>query len=163
MREALRFADYPALSAGVVDVCVGEDDAEPICVALSRREVPFIFFTGLPGHLSKRWATTPVVQKPAARERLLGALQFVLSPETREIIVQSQRGSADIERLSRIEEVIAESDARILRMRRGIAHLTGIGVDTSAADAVLKTMTELLGNLKAHRDMSAHLAAKLAR
>jgi len=49
IREALRYADYPGLSAGVLDFRVGDDDAEPVCEALNRRAVPFIFFTGLSG------------------------------------------------------------------------------------------------------------------
>jgi DNA-binding response OmpR family regulator len=53
--EALRYADYPVLSAGVLDFRVGDADAQPVCEALNRRAVPFIFFTGLSGPLSQRW------------------------------------------------------------------------------------------------------------
>ena len=37
---------------------VGSDDVEPVCEALSRRAVPFIFFTELSGPLSQRWRIT---------------------------------------------------------------------------------------------------------
>lgn len=45
--QALLYANDPALSAGIIDFRLGDDDAEPVCEALSRRNVPFIFFTGL--------------------------------------------------------------------------------------------------------------------
>ena len=54
MPEAPRHADNAALSAGVLDFRDGEQDAEPVYEALIRREVPFIFFTGLSGALPER-------------------------------------------------------------------------------------------------------------
>jgi len=84
MAEALRYADSAALSARVLDFRVGSNDADPVCEALIRREVPFIFFTGLSGALPERWAATPIVPKPAAPETIIGALKFVLTPEARE-------------------------------------------------------------------------------
>src|SRR5215475_4584082 len=70
MSEALRYADYAALSAGVLDFRVGSNDADPICEALTRRAVPFIFFTGLSGALPERWSATPIVPKPASVETI---------------------------------------------------------------------------------------------
>src|SRR5215472_2122827 len=83
MPEALRYAGSAALSAGVLDFRVGSNDA-PVCEVLTRRDVPFIFFTGLSGVLPERWAETPIVPKPAAPETIIGALKFVLTPEARE-------------------------------------------------------------------------------
>jgi DNA-binding response OmpR family regulator len=108
--EALEYATYPALSAGVLDFHFGSENAEPICEALTRRQVPFIFFTGLAERRSERWLATPVVPKPAAPETIIGALKFVLSPEMRDIIVKAQRG--DNARLARIEQEISESEER---------------------------------------------------
>jgi len=159
--EALRCADYPALSAGVVDFHVGSENAEPVCEALTLRDVPFIFFTGLSGRLSERWSETPVVAKPAAPETIIGALKFVLSPETRDIIVKSQRG--DNAKLARMDQAISEGEERIQRMRGCIARLASSGWDTSVAERVVTTMTELVENLRAHRQMSAQLASKVAR
>ena len=163
MPEALRYAESPALSAGVLDFRVGSHDAEPVCEALNRRAVPFIFFTGLAGQLSSRWAATPVVGKPATPEKIVGALQFVLSPDAREIVIECQGRRADRERLARIDQVILAGQQRILKMRRSIAQLTSSGADTSAAEVVVATMTDLLEGMRAHRDMSAHLASKLGR
>jgi len=161
IREALRYADYPALSAGVLDFRVGDDDAEPVCEALNRHAVPFIFFTGLSGPLSQRWRTTPLVSKPAQPEKIVGALKFVLSPDAREAIVASQARSQDVEKISRIDRVIAGGEERITRMRRAIEWLAKSGADTSAAEQVVATMLELIDGMRAHRKMSEHLASKL--
>jgi|SRR5262245_7370185 len=159
--EALQYADYPALSAGVLDFHVGSANAEPVCEALTRRDVPFIFFTGLAGRLSQRWSATPVVPKPAAPKTIIGALKFVLSAETRDIIVTCQRG--DNARLARIDQAISEGEERIGRLRCNIAQLARSGADTSVAERVVATMTELLENMRSHRQMSADLASKLVR
>jgi len=161
IREALRYADYPALSAGVLDFRVGDGDAEPVCEALNRHAVPFIFFTGLSGPLSEHWLTTPLVSKPARPEKIVGALKFVLSPDAREAIVASQSRTKDIQKISRVDRVIAEGEERITRMRRGIEWLAKSGADTSVAEQVVATMLELIEGMRAHRKMSAHLASKL--
>jgi DNA-binding response OmpR family regulator len=162
MRQALRYADAAALSAGVLDFRVGSDDADPVCDALTRREVPFIFFTGLSGALPQRWGATPIVPKPAAPKAVIGALKFVLSPEAREIVVRSQRGDFD-GKLARIEEAISEGEERIMRVRRCIARLASMGADTSAGERVVATMTAVLENMRAHRELSATFASKLVR
>jgi response regulator RpfG family c-di-GMP phosphodiesterase len=161
--EALRYADYPALSGGVLDVRVGDDHAEPICEALNRRAVPFIFFTGVSAPLSQRWRMTPLVSKPAKPEIIVGALRFVLSPDAREIIVASQTRTEDIQRISRIDHVIAQAEERIARMRRGIEWLAASGADTSAAKQVVATTVELIEGIRKHREISAQLASKLGR
>jgi DNA-binding response OmpR family regulator len=159
--DALRYADYPALSGGVLDIRVGDDDAEPICEALNRRAVPFIFFSGASVPLASRWRMTPMVSKPAKPEKIVGALKFVLSPDAREIIVASQARTEDIERISRIEHIIAEGEERIARMRRGIEWLAKSGADTSAAKQVVATTVELIEGMRKHRHISAQSATKL--
>jgi DNA-binding response OmpR family regulator len=157
MPEALRYAGYAALSAGVLDFRVGSDDADPVCEALIRREVPFIFFTGMSGVLPQRWVATPIVEKPAAPETIIGALKFVLSPEAREIVVRSQRG-ADNQRLAQIEQAISEGEDRIVRVRRCIARLASTGADTSAGERVVVTMAKALENMRVHRQLTAQLS-----
>ena len=162
MPEALRYADSAALSAGVLDFRVGSDNADPVCEALTRREVPFIFFTGLSGALPERWAATPIVPKPAAPETIIGALKFVLSPEAREIVLRSQRGDGD-RNLARIEEAISAGEERIMLVRRCIARLASTGADTSVGECVVATMAKVLENMRAHRQLSANLSSKLVR
>src|SRR5262245_36975907 len=88
--EALLYANDAALSGGVIDFRLGDDDAEPVCEALSCRNVPFILVTGL-SVLPQRWAATPVVRKPAAPQTIIGAVKFALSPEARDSIVKSKK------------------------------------------------------------------------
>jgi len=159
--QALRYADYPALSAGVIDFYVGSENAEPVCEALMRREVPFIFFTGVTGPLSERWSATPVLPKPTAPKAIIGALKFVLSPDVRDIIVKRQRD--DTAKLVRIDQAISEGEERIERMRCSISQLASFGADTSVAETVVATMTDLVENMRAHRQMSAQLASKAVR
>jgi len=140
-------------SRATTDVTIIISNAEPGCEALTRRDVPFIFFSGLVGRLSERWSTTPIVPKPAAPKTIIGALKFVLSP--------SQRG--DNARLSRIDQAIFAGEERIQRIRCGIARLASSGADTSVAEGLVATMTELVEKLRAHRHMSAHLASKVVR
>jgi DNA-binding response OmpR family regulator len=49
--QALRLAQTPALSAAVIDIQLRTENAEPVCDALSQRQVPFIFSASGPtGH-----------------------------------------------------------------------------------------------------------------
>jgi len=163
MREALRYANSGPLSAGVLDFRVGEENADSVCETLARREVPFIFFTGLSGALPERWAAMPIVPKPARAETIIGALKFVLSPEMREIRVRSQRTDDDRRKFSQLEQAISEGEARIMGVQRCIERLASTGADTSAGERVVAAMTAVLENMRAHREMSANLASKLAR
>ena len=104
---------------------------------------------------------TPMVSKPAKPEKIVGALKFVLSHDAREIIVASQARTEDIERISRIEHIIAEGEERIARMRRGIEWLAKSGADTSAAKQVVATTVELIEGMRKHRHISAQSATKL--
>src|SRR5262245_4123098 len=94
------------------------NNADSVCDALTRRDAPSIFFTGLSGALPQRWAATPIVLKPAAPKTIIGALRFVLSPEAREILVRSQRGGDDSAKFARLERAISEGDERFMRVRR---------------------------------------------
>jgi hypothetical protein len=96
MVEALRYADYGSQSAGVRDFRLGSNNADPVCEALTRRDVPLIF-TGLSGALLERWAATPVEPKPAAPETVTGALKiraFAGTRNIREIATRRRRPEA---------------------------------------------------------------------
>jgi hypothetical protein len=101
------------------------------------------------------------VSKPAKPEKIVGALKFVLSPDARETIVASQACTKDIQNIWRIDQVIAEGEERVTRMRRSIEWLAKSGADTSAAEQVIATTLELIEAMRTHRKMSAHLASKL--
>lgn len=160
--QALLYANDTALSAGIIDLRLGDDDAEPVCEALSRRNVPFIFFTGL-SLLPQRWAATPLVQEPAVSQTIIGAVKFALSPEARDSIVKSQNSDYSSAKLARTDQLVSEAEVRIGRLRRGIVRLANSGADTSAAEQVVATTIELIEGLRTHREFSAHLASKSAR
>jgi len=63
VEPALRMADYPSLSAGIIDLRLGSGSAECVCEKLAARSVPFLFYTGAPPELSERFATVPVIAK----------------------------------------------------------------------------------------------------
>ncbi len=151
--EALQCADQPALSAGVLDVRVGCVDAEPVCEALRRRRVPFVFFTGIPERSLSRWPAVPVVHKPASAAAIIGALKFALSVDGGEVVLGSL-GAGEGKGRASIDEVIAKGEERILRVRRAIATLQAAGFDASAGEDVLATMTNILENLRVHRRIS---------
>jgi len=94
--QALRFAEDPAISA------------EPVCQALGRRRVPFIFFTGMRQWPQNRWPAIPVVQKPAVPAAILGALKFVLLADPHDVGLEAR--DRDDETLARIDQLIAEGD-----------------------------------------------------
>ena len=140
----------------MLDFRVGVEDAEPVCDALNRRAVPFIFFTGLSGALPPRFAATPVVSKPAEPRKIVGALKFVLrgilssSPNAAARIVSGLRGSVGLWKSgSRACAVASNGWQR--------------AADTSAAEQVIATTLELIEGIRAHREMSAHIASKLGR
>jgi DNA-binding response OmpR family regulator len=152
--QALQCTNNPVLTAGVLDIQVGREDAEPVCEALCRRKVPFVFFTGFSARLVSRWPAAPFVMKPAAPTAIIGALKFALSEETRGIMLEPQRGQEDPS-VARIDNLILEAEERIERMRRAIARLRAMGFDNSAAEGVLVTMVGIVENLRAHQRMAA--------
>jgi len=46
LREALRIADHPALSAAIVDLGLSDGDADSVCERLVARAIPFVIYTG---------------------------------------------------------------------------------------------------------------------
>lgn len=71
--KALQLADAHVLSVGIIDIRLGQQEADPICEALDRRQVPFVFYTGNPDPLRDRWPAAPVIGKPVLdQERTRG-------------------------------------------------------------------------------------------
>src|SRR5262249_43574350 len=54
--QALRLTQTPALSTAVIDIKLGTENAEPVCEALSQRQVPFVFYTACSDRSSNRWS-----------------------------------------------------------------------------------------------------------
>lgn len=63
--KAVQIVGKTSISAGLVDIRLGGEIADPVCEALDQRQVPFVFYTGAPETPQKRWPTVPIIGKPA--------------------------------------------------------------------------------------------------
>jgi hypothetical protein len=62
----LHLAEYPALSAAVVNLKLGDDKTTAVCDRLSSLGVPFMFYTRYDATDARQsWPDAPVVSKPA--------------------------------------------------------------------------------------------------
>jgi hypothetical protein len=104
--EALRYADYPALSAGVLDFHVGSENAEPGGEALTQREVPFIVFTGMRASIGALVGDAGLAKAHHTQDNHRRA--HVLSPNVGDIIVKQQ--CDDNAWLARIDQAISEGE-----------------------------------------------------
>jgi DNA-binding response OmpR family regulator len=64
VEDGLRWADHPALSAGVLDFRLSPGDSTPICWRLTDRRIPFLFHTAGPAREFQQWPQAPVLIKP---------------------------------------------------------------------------------------------------
>jgi PAS domain S-box-containing protein len=70
-----------AFEAALLDVNLNGQQAYPLAEKLSARGLPFFFVTGYAqDSVDSRFANVPIVQKPIAKEALVGALRAVLHP-----------------------------------------------------------------------------------
>jgi len=78
LQDGLRLAEHPTLSAAVLDLMLGRDDAVVLFKRLTARGVPCIIYTG---SVDVPAGCTPgaIVRKPARSETLLRALAQVLA------------------------------------------------------------------------------------
>jgi len=64
--EALELIHTAEISVAVLDINLGDRDCSAACRALSRRRIPFLFYTGYPiAEVLKEWPDAPVLIKPA--------------------------------------------------------------------------------------------------
>jgi CheY-like chemotaxis protein len=133
LEPALRMADYPSLSAGIVDLRLAAGSAEIVCEKLAQRGVPFIFYTGALPELPLRFAGAPLILKPAAAPIIIGALRYALSAEPLDIVAPLE---ADRDPVS----AIRDGEERIERVHALIARLGALGSDTSVAQRLLASI-----------------------
>jgi DNA-binding response OmpR family regulator len=78
--EAVDLIGYAEVSAAVVDLQLGANDAAEVCEALARRHIPFVFYTGHPQRntVMERWPHIAVLRKPAAAQELIEILASAL-------------------------------------------------------------------------------------
>ena len=152
--QALRLAQTPALSAAVIDIKLRTENAEPVCDALSQRQVPFIFYTACPDSASNRWSAAPLLIKPAPDSVIIGALKYALSANKHDILSPLAEPGGDPSLIA-IDQRIVDGEERIARITRVIARLQVGGFDMSAAEALHATMTKTLNRMRDHQRLWA--------
>jgi DNA-binding response OmpR family regulator len=77
--EARSLIGYAEISAAIVDIRLGGEDAAEVCTLLARRSIPFVFYTGShDAPLLAVWPGVPVIRKPARPQELVSALASLL-------------------------------------------------------------------------------------
>ena len=122
------------MSAAVLDIHLGPDPIDPLCDDLKIRGVPFVFSTGDPEAVSHRWGPVPVVTKPFARSDLIGSLINAL--------VGTSALQQPFESLAPIHEHIFQAQCRGLCQRLVVQRLKTSGVDTAAAEELLRLIQD---------------------
>ena len=80
--EALKLAETPRLSLAILDFSLGADNSLPVAAKLDSYGVPFLFYTAYEAaEISEAWPSAPVVRKPARPDRLVRALESLVSPK----------------------------------------------------------------------------------
>ena len=80
--EAIKLIGYADVSAAIVDVQLGREDATQVCNVLEQRRIPFVFYTGRAAEtvLLAAWSTIPILKKPAKPQVIISALEALLVP-----------------------------------------------------------------------------------
>jgi DNA-binding response OmpR family regulator len=72
IKDALERIGYARISAAVLDVDLGGKDCSSICVALTKRSIPFLFYTGYSSAAPlSAWPEAPAVNKPTEGSTLV--------------------------------------------------------------------------------------------
>src|SRR5215831_2798950 len=148
IEPALRMADFPSLTAGIIDLRLATGSAEAVCEKLAHRNVPFIFYTGAVAEPPARFAAAPLIPKPAPPPTILGALRYALSANPRDIVAPLQ-AAPDLLR------AIRDGEERIERVRALIARLEALGSDTSAAQRLLASLHNAMEAMRYRAIISA--------
>jgi CheY-like chemotaxis protein len=84
VREAIDLIGYADISAAIVDVQLGAQDAAKVCDLLAQRKIPFVFYTGRSARapLLAQWPHIPVIKKPATSTDIVSTLIFVARSDT---------------------------------------------------------------------------------
>ena len=66
VKGALELIAYAQICAAIVDVDLGGHDCSSICAALTKRSIPFMFYTGYSSAAAlTAWPHAPAIDKPA--------------------------------------------------------------------------------------------------
>ena len=78
--EAGKLIGFAEISAAIVDVQLGSEDATQVCDQLARRQIPFVFYTGRADRtfLLAGWPDVKVLSKPATSQLIVSTLASLL-------------------------------------------------------------------------------------
>lgn len=79
LRDALYLAEYPALTAAVINLRLGSDTTAAVCRRLDHLGIPFMFYTKFDSReAAATWPNAPVVAKPAGSAEVAEAIARLL-------------------------------------------------------------------------------------
>ena len=80
LQNTLALAEREHPTVAILDIRLGRDDVGPVAQELSKRGVPFIFYTGQThtDRIRSRWPGSTVVSKPVTAATLIAAVAAVL-------------------------------------------------------------------------------------
>ena len=75
VKDALVLITYADISAAVLDISLATSDCSALCIALARRSIPFIFYTGCAvDDVLPAWSRVPIILKPATGANIVDAV-----------------------------------------------------------------------------------------
>jgi DNA-binding response OmpR family regulator len=80
LRDGMRLARHPDLSAAIVDFGLGDGDGAGLCELLNQRGLPFVLHTGY-AHSTETCHAGVLVPKPAAPMELVTTITRLLQSE----------------------------------------------------------------------------------
>jgi DNA-binding response OmpR family regulator len=80
LRDALRLAGHPDVSAAVVDFGLSDGDGVALCERLTAHKIPFVLHSGY-AHVDAACQSGVVVPKPAAPTKLVNVISGLLQLE----------------------------------------------------------------------------------
>jgi DNA-binding response OmpR family regulator len=74
--DALALVDREDISVAILDVRLGDDTVAPVARGLSRRKIPFVFYTGqgTGDPIWREWPASKVIPKPSLPRSLVAAV-----------------------------------------------------------------------------------------
>ena len=83
IKEALELIAYAKICAAIVDVKLGGHDCSSVCAELTKRLIPFMFYTGYSSAAAlPAWPHAPAVDKPAGGRTVVDAIVQLLPSQT---------------------------------------------------------------------------------
>jgi hypothetical protein len=83
VKDALELVAYAKICAAIVDVKLGGHDCSSVCAALTKRSIPFMFYTGYSTAAAlSAWPHAMAVDKPAAGTTVVDTIVQLLPQQS---------------------------------------------------------------------------------